>query len=307
MSVSYLSCFDYINSPEGLEFSTLLGNAMRLSSAVVAGATSLPVTPATTVNLNQFDIITIYDGLSSEQVMVSSATAAPASSIPVMALPGSGASGLQYTHAQYTACSSPGTQGDLGGEILKASAWLENITKQSLWSTTQTENLRMPTLRASLDNQGGLNFRTRQYPITQLSSLYLGLTLNTLQQYDQTQAVIDINELVNVPQLVPIGSGGGGSSNPPYVLNQPPFSRRTTAWCQVTYTAGYSVMPADVKDACILLVNSLLSRRQNAGGFDQMSLGKKQIVATQRGDMTGMDLHEKRARNMLANYSLRIF
>ena len=301
MTVAYLSHFDYANSPAGLEYQSLLGNSLRLSAAVVAGQTSLPVVPATTADLSQFDLITIYDGLASEQVMVGSDTPFPATSIPLLG------TGLVNNHAQYTPCSSPGSKGDLGAEILKASAWVENVTKQSLWQTTQTENLKMPGMRASLDNQGALNFRTRQYPITAVASLFLGLTLATLQQYDQTQCVIDVNEMVNVPELVPVGSGN--NNNAPYVLYQPPFKRSTNAWCQVTYTAGYTVatMPSDIKDAAILRTSALLSRRQNPTGADGLDFADKKIQATQRGDSSPYSLLSKEAQAILANYSLRIF
>ena len=307
MTVAYLSHFDYIASPAGLEYASLLGNSLRLSSAVVAGATSLPVVSNTTVQLNQFDAITIYDGPLSEQVLVASATAPGAGSIPIMAPFGVPYTGLMNDHTQYAPCSSPGTQGDLGTEILKASAWIENVTKQSLWQTTQTENLKMPTMRASLDNQGALNFRTRQYPITAISSLYLGVTLATLQQYDQTQCVIDVNELVNVPQLVPVGSGNNSSA--PHVLSPVPFSRRANAWCQVTYTAGYTAatMPSDIKDAGVLRTSALLSRRQNPTGADGLDFADKKIQATQRGDSSPYSLLSKEAQQILSNYSLRIF
>lgn len=298
MSVSYISWVDYTLAPEGLEYASLIGNALRLSSAVIAGATNLPVTPTTSIILNQFDVITIYDGLSTEQVMVASTTNAGASSIPLMA------PGLQFAHAQYTPCSSKGTLGDLGGEILKASAWVENITKQSLWNTTQTETIRMPSMRASMDNQQVLTFRTKQYPITAINSLYIGTTLSTLQQYDQTQSVIDANELVSVPQLIAVGSGSST-----YSIVQSQVNRRMNAYLQVNYTAGYtaSTMPADIKDAAILLTNALLSRRDNPIGADSVKEGQGMIVATLRGDQSGDSLLVKNAKFLLANYTLRVF
>ena len=298
MSVSYISWVDYTLSPEGLEYASLLGNACYLSSAVTAGAISLPVTPGTTVNLNFLDKITIYDGLSTEQVMVASTTNAGASSIPLMA------PGLQYAHAQYTPCSSKGTLGDLGSEILKASGWLENITKQSLWNTTQTETLRMPSMRASIDNPQVLTFRTKQYPIAAINSLFIGTNLSTLQQYDQTQAIIDANELVTVPQLIATGSGSST-----YSIVQSQVNRRMNAYLQVNYTAGYtaSAMPSDVKDAAILLTSSLLSRRDNPIGADSVKEGQGQIVATLRGDQSGDSLLVKNAKFLLSNYTLRVF
>lgn len=297
MPVSYVSWFDYSNAPEGLEYASLLGNALRLSNAVIAGATSLPVTPNTTVALAQFDLITVYDGLNSEQVQVASATAPGASSIPLL-------TGLQFNHAQYTPCSSKGVLGDLGGEILKASAWVENITRQSLWSTTQLETLRLPSMRASIDNQQVLTFRTKQYPVTAIVSLFIGPNLSTLQQYDQSQAIVDANEMVTVPQLI---ATGAGSSTYSLVMQQ--VSRTMNAYLQVTYTAGYTSanMPADIKDAAVLLTNELLARRTNPVGADQFDLADKRIVAALRGDATGDSLLIKKAKFLLSNYTLRIF
>jgi hypothetical protein len=304
MSVSYISHLDYINAPEGLETVSLLGNSMRLSNVVIAGATTLPVIFAsgggtsTMVDLYQFDKITIYDGLSTETVMVAADTTFPATSIPLLS------PGFQYAHAQYTPCSSRGILGDIGSEILKASSILENITKQSLWSTSQTEILRMPSMRASIDNQQVLTFRTKQYPITAINTLSIGANLNVMQPYDPTQAIIDANELVTVPQLIAQGSGSST-----YSIVQQQVSRTMNAYLQVGYTAGYTAltMPDDVRDAAILLTNSLLSRRDNPTGADQISEGKGSIVTTLRGDQSGDSLLVKQAKFILSNYTLRTF
>lgn len=309
MPVSYISHIDYTLAPEGLEVNSLLGNSMVLSSAVTAGATSLPIEQVSggsgsTVDLNFMDRISIYDGLNTEVVLVSAATQFPTSSIPIMAPIGATYTGCQFNHVQYTPCSSPGSQGDLGGEILKASAWLENITKQSLWSTTQTVTLRIPTQRASFDNQNILTFRVPQYPITAINSLSLGTTQSNFVSYDPTQCFIDANELVTVPVLQGTGSG---SSTWPLLPCQ--MSRQSNMYLQVGYSAGYTLatMPADIKDATVLLVNDLLSRRDNPSGVDSLKEGQGMIVATLRGDTSGESLHVKRAKNILANYVLRMF
>jgi hypothetical protein len=298
VTVSYISWLEYTDAPEGLEFSTLLGNGMRLSVAGNAGDTTLAVTPPTSVDLHQFDKVTLYDGLSSEVVTVAADALSPVTSITLLV------PGLQFAHAQYTPCSSKGILGDLGGEILKASAMLENITKQSLWSTTQTETLRMPSMRASIDNQQILTFRTKQYPIVTINTMFIGPNLSTLQQYDQSQCIIDANELVTVPQL--IASGSGSST---YSLVQQKVSRKQNAYLQVNYTAGYTTatLPSDVKDAAVLLTNALLARRDNPAGMDQVTEGGGSIVATLRGDQSGESLLIKGARSILSNYALRMF
>lgn len=298
MGVSYVSHFDYITAPEGLEYVSLLGNSMRLSSAVTAGATSLPITPVTTVALSQFDLVTLYDGLLTEQVQVGAAGASiGASSIPLLA------PGCVNAHAQYMPCSSKGIMGDLGTEILKASAWVENITKQSLWSTTQTETLRIPTMRASFDNQNILTFRTKQYPIVSINTLNLGTTQTNFVSYDVTQCFIDSNELVTVPVLI----GATGTSTWPLIPSQ--MNRGSNGYLQVSYTAGYTSanMPMDIRDSAVLLVSALIARRLNPAGADSYDLGDRKIQATQRGDSSPDSLLIKDAKAKLSNYTLRIF
>lgn len=304
MTVSYIDHIFYTNSPEGLETASLLGNSLRLSSAVVAGATSLPIMPAgsggtsTNTDVSQFDLVTIYDGLNSEQVMVASDTTFPASSITLLA------PGCVYAHAQYTPCSSKGVMGDLGTEILKASAWLENITRQSLWSTSQTEVMNMPSMRASIDNQQILRLRTKQYPITAVTALTIQTNTSDAIAYDATQAFIDANESISVPQLITTGSGSST-----YSIITPQVSRQMNAYVSVTYTAGYTsaTMPMDVKDAAVLLTSALIARRLNPAGADGYDLGDRRIQATQRGDASPDSLLVKTAKGLLSNYTLRIF
>lgn len=299
MAVSYIDQFTYLTSPEGLETGTLLGNSLRLSRLTPAGSSLLNVTPNTTVTLNAFDTLTIYDGLLTERVQVAAAGAASGSSNILLLNP------TQNAHNQYTSLSSPGTLGDLGGEILKAGAWLENITKQSLWATTQTETLRIPTLRASFDNQSILTFRTKQYPITAINSLQIGTTQSNFVSYDPTQCFIDANELVTVPVLNALG----GTSSWPLWPQQ--MDRASNAYLQVNYTAGYAAgsLPYDVVDAAVLLTNALLSRRFNPVGAAEISQGHQTAAYRLRGDKANelADIHFARAAFILANYTLRMF
>jgi hypothetical protein len=298
MTVSYIDVNDYVNSPSGLEYSTLLGNSLRLNLAATIGATSLTVTPATTATLAPFDKITIYDGLNTEQVIVGAGGATiGSSSIPLQA------PGCLYAHAQYTPLSSKGSLGDLGTEILKASAWVENITKQSLWSTTQTETLRIPSMRASFDNQSILTFRVKQYPITAVNTLQLGGSQGNFTSYDATQAFIDSNEVVTVPVL----NATGGSSNWPLFPQQ--MDRTSNLYLQANYTAGFTsaTMPSDVKDAAVLLTSVLLARRDNPAGMLDLREGAASITASIRGDISGDSILLKQAKFLLSNYTLRMF
>lgn len=278
-----------------MELATLIGNQMRCANAVVAGTTLLPVTPNTTVALNQFDNITIYDGLSSEVAQVASTTAPGASSILLLAP-------LQFNHAQYTPCSSPGVLGDLGATILRAGAEADNITKQSLWATTQTETIRIPTMRATFDNQGILTFRTLQYPISSINSIALGAAQGQFTTYDATQCFIDVNEIVTVPVLT---TTGGQAGWPIWGY----ADRTTNMYLQVNYTAGYTsaTLPSDVQDASILLTSMILARRYNPVGAAELSQGHQTAVFTMRGDLSGELLNYKQAKIILDKYTLRTF
>src|SRR6266571_5111148 len=103
MPNTYITPHEYKRATTGQEITSLLGNLLRLSSGVSAAATSLPVTPNTTVNLAVGDPIWIFDGVSSEMVTVTATTNAGASSIPVTA--------LVYNHSTNTALCSDGTIG----------------------------------------------------------------------------------------------------------------------------------------------------------------------------------------------------
>ena len=292
--VTYLSHFDYLDAPEGLETASLLGGSFRVNGGIAAGVVTLPVTGAT-VALGKYDEVVIFDGPQSEIVQASGNMSA--GSIPLL-------TGTLYAHADGVAVCTKGTQGHLGKEIVKASAWMENKCRQSLWQSTQTETLRMPSMRASIDNQQVLTFRTKQFPITAITALQMGANQVSFISYDPAQAFIDSNELVTVPQLIQTGTGSST-----YSLVSPQVSRQQNAYLQVTYTAGYtaSTLPQDVKDAGVLRTSALLSRRQNPAGADSIRLGDKQLQATQRGDTSPYDLLSKQALDILSNYTLRMF
>lgn len=294
---TYISQFDYTRSPAGLEYASLLGNSLRLAGPVLLGVSSLSIIPALTVQLNPNDRVTIFDGPNSEVGVVATTANVGQTSILFQ-------SGVQFAHVINTPLCSDGILGSLADQIVNASAWVENITKQVLWSTTQTETLRMPTMRASIDNRNILTFRTKQYPITAISALQIGTNQSTFVSYDATQAFIDSNELVTVPQLQ---ATGAGSST--YSLIAQQVNRTQNAYLNVTYTAGFTVstMPGDVKDATILLTSALLSRRMNPIGADGYDLGDRRIQATQRGDPSPDSLLVKDAKQKLAQYTLRMF
>src|SRR6185312_6605476 len=163
---AYLDCIQYARlAPTGLILSGYTGNMARIS-ACSAGASSLTV-PATTVALNQYDDLYLFDGSNTEVLQVGVAGAAQGvTSIPLL-------NPTAYAHSAGKAYCTDGTDGSLGEQIMTASQWIEDICHQSLWSSTYTETLRMPTMRASIDNQRSLNFRPRHSPVMSLASLTL--------------------------------------------------------------------------------------------------------------------------------------
>src|SRR5260221_575475 len=120
----YITPFDFRRAATGQEIDSLIGNLTRLSSGVIAGAVSLPLTDVTVAALAAYDNITIFDGTSTEVVTV---TASPspnpgASSVTVSA--------TQFAHAKGVAVCSDGAFGSLSEKLLTASDMVEDITYQ---------------------------------------------------------------------------------------------------------------------------------------------------------------------------------
>lgn len=296
MTNIYLSHFDYLRSPAGLEYQSLLGNSMRLSNAVVTGGSALPIVPSTTVALNMFDPVTIFDGSSSEVVQVASNTAAGANSIPLL-------QPLQSNHAQYTPACSDGVLGSLAEQIIQGSAWLEEICNQSFLSTIYTgERLSLPTTDAMIDNQQNLVLRPRNRPVTAFTALQLAWQQGGQVTFQASQAEIDTaGRIISVPVLQQSGAQS------PAVWPGQPVSRTWKAWVTITYTAGYTpaTMPAVMRECALLLTSNILSRRQNPTGADQINLADKQLVAVLRGDLSGATLLEKEVLRKMARYMRR--
>ena len=293
----YISQFDYLRSPSGLESASLLGNSMRISTLALAGAVSFTVTPVTTVQLNLYDRITIFDGPNSEVVIVAGTTNAGSGNIGIQA------PGLQFQHAAGTPCCSDGVLGSLADQIVDASAWLESeFTFQALFQATYTgEILPLPSMQASFDNQNMLVFRPKHFPVTAVSSIVLSTLQSNPVTFDATQAFIDANQqTVRVPSLRASGA------SQVFYPNQY-MSRNRNMWLTIGYTAGYQVsaMPPDIRQAVILLVSAILSRRQNPTGADQIDFADKRLVATMRGDTTGESLLVKEARKKVSRYKVR--
>lgn len=297
MVTCYISHLDYQRSPSGLESASLLGNSMRISNPVVAGATSFTVTPNTTVQLNLYDRITIFDGPNSEVVIVAGTTNEGSSNIGIQA------PGLQFGHAAGTPCCSDGILGSLADQIVDASAWLESeFTFQPLFQQAYTgEILPMPSMQAAFDNQNMLVFRPKHFPVISVSSIVLYLQQANPTTFDATQAFIDANQqTVRVPNLQATGT------TQVYYPNRF-MSRTRNMWLTIGYTAGFlpAALPPDIRQAVILLVSAILSRRQNPTGADQIQFADKHLVATLRGDTSGESLLVKEAKKKASKYKVR--
>lgn len=302
MPNTYLDPFVYQRAVTGLESASLIGNLGRLTSALAAGVSSLPVGPNTTVALNMFDNITIFDGPNTEVCMVGSSTAIGASSVPLL-------QPTQFAHGQYVAYCSDGVMGSLADALVEASNWIENLCQQSLFQQTYTnETLRMGSMRGSLDNRNNLVFRPRHFPLVSDSGITIESSINDPVTYDQTQIILDgAKQVVTVPWLVPVGAGSGGGSLWSSVL--PPSSRESNLYLLITYTAGYlpANMPGDIRDVAVALTSEILGRRQNPTGANSVRLGDKQITVTSSRDTIGESLLVKMVKQKLQPYSIEAF
>lgn len=288
---TYIDIFAFLRATTGLETASLIGNKGRLSSAVIAGATSLPVIPAITVSLNQFDQVTIFDGQNSEVVQVGAGMSS-ASTIPLL-------QPLSKGHAQYTTFCTDGASGSLADEIVNASAWIENICQQSLFQQTYTdETLDIPSMNASIDNQGTLVFAPRHFPVTAET----GITIKSNNQdpidYDASQVVLDTaKQVVSVPWLSVVGSSSSTWQS------SPAYSRQQSLFLLVDYTAGWNPIPPDVHDAAILRTSAILARRQNTTGAVSITMGKR----SQNWVVGGRAVNQmnEEAKNILTNNYIR--
>lgn len=300
MASTYLSAFDFARNPSGLEYNSLVSNMIRIGgTGVSAGATTLPITPGNSSVLNLYDRITIFDGASSETVSVTTATATTGvTSVQCTA--------TQFAHAAGTPICSDGILGSLADSIFSASQWLETICKQSLFSSTYTnEKLALPTMRAAIDNQFALHFRPRHWPVQSLTALSITTVPNNSISYDPTQVIIDSDkQICSMPNMQPLPLPGSGQS--PYPIWNVP-DRYRQAQVTITYTAGYSTIPPDVTEAAILLTSDILAKRQNPIGAADLQSGDRRITAMLRGDMTGESTLYKRAIRILNYYSMESF
>jgi len=291
-SNSYLSAHDYKRATTGQEIASILGNLLRIGpGAVVQGATSLPVTPNTTIALNAYDPVTIFDGSNTEVVQVGSAGASIGSSaIPLMV-------GAQFGHAAGTSCCSDGTQGSLAEAILEGSAEVERICRQPLLLATYTDLLPLLSMRAAVDNGSRLLLRPRQSPVASVSAITIYFTPTSTLNLNTSQATIDsTGKTIDISALDTVQSG---NNNALYFLNY--LDNTTPGDVGVTYTAGfaYSALPLYIRRAAVLLVSDILSMRINPIGAAELKQGQVMYTTYLRGDLSGESANIKQARKLL--------
>jgi len=300
----YASVFDFYGKsagPLGLEVNSLVGNVARLSGSHILGATSLTVAPSTTVQLEAYDDITIFDGALSESVVVASTVQVGSSSIPLQ-------SGLQNPHSSGTAWCSDGIMGSLADCIIDGSAELENIIQQSLWEATHSETIRMPSMRASIDEEQRLVIIPNWQPVNSVSAISVKAysTLSAIYNvlpviFDPTQVIYDIRkQIIYVPWLI-----AGFAYGETYYSLLPTVLRTTKLFLTVTYDAGYSVstMPGAIRQAAVLLASDYLSKRLNPSGAADISSGARRLSPVIRTDLAGESLLYKRALRLLSHYT----
>lgn len=306
MSNTYLDPFQYQQQATGLILSSFVGNIGRLSQAAQAGVTSLSITPALTVALNQYDNVYLFDGPNSEIVQVGSPGAAQGStSIQVLQAP------TQFAHSSGVIFCTDGTLGSLGQQIFTASQWIEDdICFQALWATTYVgEILTLPTMRAALDNQGNLHFRPRHFPITALSAISIKTSQQQVYSYDPTQAIIDSDQqTVDIPVLALIGTTGNQAQTNTWYPSVP-ITRQTTGWITINYTSGFAqgALPWPVTRACTLLTSECFVQLENPIGADSITQGKRAVTFAIRGDTSGESLLVKQAKQLLSKYIMQTF
>lgn len=291
-SNSYLSAHDYRRATTGQEIASILGNLLRIGPGAVAqGATNLPVTPNTTIALNAYDPVTIFDGSSTEVVQVGSAGAVVGSpSIPLL-------SGVQFGHVAGTSCCSDGVEGSLAEAILEGSAEVERICRQPLLLATYTDLLPLLSMRAAVDNGSRLLLRPRQSPAASVSAITIYFTPNSTLALNTSQATIDsTGKTIDISALDTVQSG---NNNALYLLNY--LDNATPGDVGVTYTAGFAYLslPLYIRRAAVLLVSDVLSDRLNPAGAALTRQGQLQQETYLRGDLSGESALWKRARKLL--------
>lgn len=298
---AYLDVPAYLRSAANQETASLLGlNTSTTGASQPAGTTSLAVTSATGWAAGPAWLL---DGPASEMVQV---TGSPDGTHLTLAAPGTAAA-----HGAGVSISQGGTAGALAESILRASAWIEGYCRQgsaagdrSLYAASRTERWSMPTSRAYLDRDGVLVVRPGHFPITSVSALSVEFGQGQSLSFDTSQVELASGgRLAQLPYLL----GASPTPGQQLLLETHGLSRARRQWAVITYQGGLpaGALPYDVALACAWVVSDLLAERQNPSGAAEVRLGKKALVAHQRGDPSADSLLLRRAKDALEAYKER--
>ena len=297
---AYLDVPGYLRSAANQETASLLGLSTTTAGSQPAGATSLAVASSSGWASGPAWLL---DGPSSEQVQV---TGSADGTHLTLAAPGTA-----LAHGAGVSISQGGTGGALAELILRASAWIESYCRQgtiatdrSLYAATRTERWSMPTSRAYLDRDSVLVVRPSHFPIASLSTLSIEFGQGQSLSFDTTQVELaSAGRLIQLPYLLAASPAPGQQ----LLLESAGLSRARRQWAVISYVAGLTsgALPYDIQLACSLIVSDLLALRQNPGGVAEVRLGKKALVAHQRGDRTADSLLMRRAKDALEPYKER--
>lgn len=297
MTNTYTDPYAYLRAASGHDTSTVIANLTRIASNVSSGATSIPLTVATSTVLNAYDQVTIFDGSSSELVTITATTNQGATSLTVSA--------LQYAHVAGTPICSDGSQGSLAAMIVTASSEIEAYCRQPLLATTNTnETLPLRSMRAAVTNNYQLILRPKRIPVTAVTSVVAMLNAQTSLALDASQAFIDADgQVITLATITVTG-----------VVTQfgnvsPALFPTASGWIEVSYTAGYAyaALPNDIRQAATWLVSDLLSDRRNPTGAAELALGDVKLTTRLRGDTSGRSVLVIRAYEALDRYKQRAF
>lgn len=299
MPSAYLDVPTFLRAAVNLETASLLGlnTSVGGSATVAAGAASLPVASSTGWVAGP---LWLLDGPYSEVVQV---TAAPDATHLTLAAPGT-----RYAHAPGVSASQGGSGGALADVILRASGWIEGYcqhgadpTDRSLYAISRSERWGMPSARASLDRDGVLFVRPGHFPVQSVSAVAVELGQGQSLALDATQVELPASgRVVEVPYLL----GSGVTAGLPFLMQATGLSRARRQWVTLTYTGGLppGALPYDLQLACVWVASELLAERRNPTGAARLHLGKLDLEARPRGDLSGDSILLLQAKHALDPY-----
>lgn len=298
---AYIDVPAFLRAPANQETASLLGMNTTLGSSQPAGTTNLQVASSTSWAAG---LAWILDGPTSEVVTI---TGSADGTHVTLAAPGTAFAHNGGANAGVS-ISQAGSKGSLAEIILRASAWIENYCQQgtasgdrSLYALSRTERFGMPTVRAYIDSDTVLTVMPGHFPVQSVSAISIELGYGVSVSLDASQIEQpSAGRLVQVPYLLATAPAPGQQ----VLLASRGLSRSRTQWTVITYTGGFNVgaVPYDIQQATIWVTAELLSQRLNPAGVAEATLGKRNTIFRQRGDMSGDSILLLQAKHALQPY-----